>query len=308
MKKIAMILALCLVFSLMAGCSDSGTIKTETYNLNCGATITALAGLDETPMEGYTTTLDSRKIAVFLLEEDKPAGYHLADYADLVVQANGMETSFAEDAYGNLANSYVAESEGEQWFYYVTVVEGQDSFWLCQFICRESERSKYEDLFGQWSATLEIPGGRVEYTGESDAEEDGSVMGVTTYELSCGMEILAPEGLETMAVEGITEYYANALCGFAVIQEEKYEGYTLADYADAICQVNGYDAMTVNAYGDYCTEHVYDDGTGNGFWYYTTVHETETNFYMLQIFCYESEMEEMRSNAELWSSTFVESN
>lgn len=115
MKKIlSLILTLCLVLALCAGCASGvDSSKTETYNLSCGATITAPSGLKETEIDGFTDALDSKVIALLLLEEARPADYTLADYAYLVALNNGMSEGFTEDAYGNLAATYTAESGGE---------------------------------------------------------------------------------------------------------------------------------------------------------------------------------------------------
>lgn len=187
----------------------------------------------------------------------------------------------------------------------MTVCASEESFWLCQFTCRQTDKAEYQDLFAQWSATLTVPGGRVSDQVQSNGTEYDGTVAIGRYDLDCGITLLAADGLEAYSVEGITAYYANNVTGFALLKEEKYEGMTLEEYAAAICQVNGYEDMSLNAYGKYSTEHTYTDGSVT-YWYYTTVHETSDAYMMLQYFCYEEDIDTYRPYFELWSSSVEE--
>lgn len=126
-----------------------------------------------------------------------------------------------------------------------------------------------------------------------------------TYVMDCGMSITAETGLSKMSLDGYDAYYTSNDIGFVLLKEDKYEGMTLAEYADLLAEVNGYDAMTMNAYGLYTTNHTFTNA-GSTFWYYTTAHETEDSFIMLQFFCFEKDRAEYESYFAEWSASLTE--
>jgi hypothetical protein len=322
MKKLALLLALCMMFSVLAGCgNDADTtptkdaagnettptqggiigaledLLTQTYEFDCGASVTAPIGMNPLDAPGYTAALSGLNVAFVLLEENKAAGmltgYSLTDYANLVQIANSLPSEFSTDACGNLYTTKVSPVEGTDWLYYITVHESAESFWLVQFACQESQYSLYEDLFAQWSASLRVPGGK------SEATEPPVVnMGETqVYEVSGGYTVSAPAGLGEMDMPGYNGYFANSEVGFVVLVENKaelgLEGYTLEDYCAALCSVNGYDPFVKNEYGVYVTEYTYSD-TNYSFWYYTTALDTEEAFIMLQYYTFADLAEDYR--------------
>ena len=307
MKKIAMLLAMCLLLSLCAGCAGgksdmTGAMASKNYTFDCGASIDAPTDMKETEAEGYTAALDSRKVAMLLLEEAKPDGYTLGDYLYLLNMANTNRMDFAQDAYGNTAASYVAQSNGDDWFYYVTVVESPTSFWMCQFTCKDSDRAKYEDSFAKWSATLYVPGGRVTQT--TDAQPSADV-NAEIYQMDCGFTVAFEQGATVLELDGYDAYYTTDTTGLVLLVENKeeygLEGMTLEEYAQLLSEVNGYESMKLNSYGVYTAEHTYSDGT-NTFWYYTTAHETEDAFIMLQMFTFAGMKEKYLPSFEMWSA------
>ena len=307
MKKTALLLSLCLMISLCAGCAGGktdvgGSTISRNYTFDCGASIDAPTNMEETEVDGYTAALDSRDVAMLLLEEEKPEGYTLDDYIYLLNLSNSNEMNFAQDAYGNTAASYVAQSNGDDWFYYITVVESPTSFWLCQFACKESDRTEYEDSFAKWSATLSVPGGRV--TRSADVPSSDAV-NAEVYQLDCGFTVAFEQGAAAMDLDGYDAYYTTNTSGLVLLIENKVEygleDMTLEEYAQLLAEVNGYESMKLNSYGMYAVEHTYSDGT-NTFWYYTTAHETEDAFVMLQMFTFAELKDDYYPSFEMWSA------
>ena len=75
----------------------------------------------------------------------------------MLAGTNGL-TPFRYDRYGSLATTYTAPSDeagNEDFFYYVTVKEDTDCFWLIQFVCPVSlAQDGGADELAQWSATF----------------------------------------------------------------------------------------------------------------------------------------------------------
>lgn len=182
MKKTALILILCLTACLLFGCGRDNTETTrpdvdlsiqplegepvpvdtsrlKRFDLSCGLTFYGGKELKIQPTEGMAAYLSNSVQIVMIIEEPKAGsvleGKSLEEYADLLTGNNGL-TPCVYDKYGNLATAYLADSDADdgQFYYYVTVKETEESFWLVQMICRDTHASTYSDMYAQWSSTL----------------------------------------------------------------------------------------------------------------------------------------------------------
>lgn len=185
MKKICLILALCMILSALTGCGASASKEPEEtyplipvtplegeaetvdttgmkeYTLKCGLTFFGPSGLKEKETEAMAGYMKSGYHIVMVIREDK-AGTILEnataeEYAKLLSDSNGL-TPFQYDTYGSLATTYTAKSDeegNEDFYYYVTVKESEDCFWLIQLVCPVSlSQDGGADKLAQWSATF----------------------------------------------------------------------------------------------------------------------------------------------------------
>ena len=130
----------------------------QEYALDCGLTFYSVPSLFSETVEGYAACLWNDGITILILEENKAENsltyLTLENYANLY-ETYGIVTGFAVDPYGNLATSFVEQGgDGNEYFYYVTVKETEESFWLIQTCCLSSEATLYADAFAQWNATI----------------------------------------------------------------------------------------------------------------------------------------------------------
>ena len=200
MKKTAVILILCLLLGCLTGCGmaigekpDESALQIrveplagepavpqtqglELYELDSGVSFHAIGGLDETEIEGMAAYLRNGFFLVMVIEEPKTGtaleGVTLEEYAGMLSGSNGLEP-FTRDIYGTLATVNVAagESEGEMFFYYVTVHETEESIWLVQVACPDDlAQSNAADL-ALWSSTFRF--GPPKETEESSAQKAG---------------------------------------------------------------------------------------------------------------------------------------
>ena len=184
MKKFCLILALCLLISLFSGCAaNTGSAPEETYTLiaveplqgdplpvntdnmreytmKCGLTFFGPSSLKEEETEAMAGYMKSGYHIVMVIREDKPGtvleNATAEEYAEMLSSSNGL-TPFRYDRYGSLATTYTAESDeegNEDFFYYVTVKESEDCFWLIQIVCPVSLSIEGADEIAQWSATF----------------------------------------------------------------------------------------------------------------------------------------------------------
>lgn len=184
MKKICLMLALCLLLSLFAGCAGKTSEEPEEtyalipvaplegqalpvdtdgmkqYTMNCGLTFYGPSGLKEEETEAMAGYMKSAYHLVMVIREDKTGtvleNATAEEYAAMLAGSNNLEP-FITDRYGNLATTYTAagyEEASEDFYYYVTVKEGADCFWLIQIVCPVSLSEMSADEMAQWSATF----------------------------------------------------------------------------------------------------------------------------------------------------------
>lgn len=136
MKKVITILAvLLLVTASLTGCF-SGTKEYTCQDL----TMTVPSNMrDVTGGEAwssYTFTLDSKDVAIFALKEpytDFEADITLEEYADLVIQANDLDTMDIQRSTGDYRYfEYTANLEDGDYRYLTAVYRGKDGFWFVQ--------------------------------------------------------------------------------------------------------------------------------------------------------------------------------
>lgn len=188
MKKFYLLLSVCLLLGLFAGCGATTTEPAETYELigvtppegepltvdttdmkeytlECGLSFFGPSGLKEEKTEAMAGYMKSAYHIVMVIREDKNGtvleNATAEEYGEMLSGSNGL-TPFIRDSYGNLATTYTARSEkegNEDFYYYVTVKEGADCFWLIQFVCPVSlSRGGGAEEMARWSATFtELP-------------------------------------------------------------------------------------------------------------------------------------------------------
>lgn len=183
MKKIALLLVLSLLLGCLTGCGtaigekpDESALQVRVeplagepvepqtqglhlYELDSGVSFHAIKGLDETKIENMAAYLRNGFFLVMVIQEPKTGtaleGVTLEEYGQMLCDANGL-APFTRDIYGTLATVNVAagESEGEMFFYYVTIHEAKDSFWLVQVACPDDMAQSNAPDLALWSATF----------------------------------------------------------------------------------------------------------------------------------------------------------
>ena len=184
MNRRALILVFVLLLSLLAGCgttqetpettspavfvtipaaNDSpvevNTANMTHYDLECGFSFYGPGNLKEQKTEAMAAYMDSGFFLVMVIEEPKAGtaveNMTVQEYADLLTSQNNL-TPCTTDRYGSLATCYAADSiTGEKdFFYYVTIKETAESFWLVQFVCPGETAEEHVDNMAQWSSTF----------------------------------------------------------------------------------------------------------------------------------------------------------
>ena len=195
MKKLLALL-LCVVFLLVSGCKTE-SVPQETavptaeptaesidepievpetpaptaesdlvvYHTESGLSVSLPAGYQESETEGFVCYLLGSD-TLFLAAREGNEELALIDatmdtmtieaYAAISAEAFGLEGYAVDDA-GMLSVSYTLEINGNNFFYYVCIIEGSDAFWTCNFACLEADAEKFLPQFKEWAQTIQVP-------------------------------------------------------------------------------------------------------------------------------------------------------
>ena len=144
-KPIALI-SLALVFLMVFTACD--LFKSEKTFSKSGYQITLDDSFTEKEYVSMTGYYESTKMIVTVLKEEFTLfeGYDvetLKEYAELVIEANGMSNITPSESNGTVFFEYEKNLNGKDYKYYATVHKSSDAFWLVQFGC---EAKNYDDL------------------------------------------------------------------------------------------------------------------------------------------------------------------
>lgn len=159
MKKsiltIFLVVALCL---LQTGCLTNANDKTYTSH---GMSITMPDGFYEKSLASVTVYFESQETIVTALKEDFTTleainlgkNSTLKDYGQAVL-ANNQKSEELKEKDGLTYFTYTTSVSGKNFFYTAVVYKADDSFWLLNFACEDSNKDKYEDIFLKWAKTV----------------------------------------------------------------------------------------------------------------------------------------------------------
>lgn len=154
MKKYILIFAsLVLTMILLTGCALSrltptGSVAQDKSFSKSGMTIVLTDSFYEKSHVSFTACYESKNLAVFTLKEEFEYFQNdmtLAEYAQLVVDVNGLDAEVVEKE-ELTAFEFQQELHGKNYKYFVSVYKGTDAYWLVQFAC---ETKHYDKLLPQ---------------------------------------------------------------------------------------------------------------------------------------------------------------
>lgn len=174
MKPAVMIFAVMVSLCLLAGCSKNQAenqtnaplpeqkqgVSEASYELSCGASITAIAGMEETFAPGYACSLEGPEQVLFLSTLEKPAAFRswaLPDAAKAFAKSMGLDVPFSYDGNSNYAASYTETLDGVVYEYYITLKEHNGNYWFLIFGYRQDTAEDYRSSIPKWCASLRLP-------------------------------------------------------------------------------------------------------------------------------------------------------
>lgn len=150
-----------IIIGLMPSVLDMLTPPTDKVFTDSGITITLTDDFQKVEMDGFEGCYGSTKVSVFVLKEQFDAlqglgELTLTDYAELVIETNGLENTEAFEKEGLVCFEYEADTGDGIYSYFATVHRGEDSFWMVQFATLKKNYDKYFDSFVKWAGSVKL--------------------------------------------------------------------------------------------------------------------------------------------------------
>ena len=203
MKKIIAVLIAAVMVLSLAGCELLP--KEKAFSVE-EMLITLTDAFTEAEFEGYTKAFDSRKMAVFVLREDKAelngVEISLDEYAALTRVANvdrGPGEIKSEDGLTFFDYDYYG-SDGTTIYSYLTVMyESDEAFWLVQFACDQTQWEKLRPEMIKYAQSVTF-GDATQPEGQPDTQDN-----TVSPDNTAGGETEGGSGAEDAAGGGASE-------------------------------------------------------------------------------------------------------
>lgn len=139
---------------------SNGSAEAKVFSSN-GMNVTLTDAFQKMDMANYTVAYGSEEIAVFALKEafslaDGSERYTLKQYADLVLQSNGLDASVLETD-GDLTcfqYEFTNSETNETYRYFTYMYKADDAFWLVQFATLTENAEKYTQQISEWAKSV----------------------------------------------------------------------------------------------------------------------------------------------------------
>lgn len=150
-----------LVGGFIGGTRAVSTVKPKTFSEE-GLSITLTNEFSEAGLGNYTASYGSSEAVVLTLKEsftlmEGLEDYTLAEYGELIIEANGMAGSVMlqeRDGLPYFTYKYTNPETKDVFDYTIVLFKSDDAFWSVQFATPESKSEAYEQHIFQWAASV----------------------------------------------------------------------------------------------------------------------------------------------------------
>ncbi len=164
MKKLFVVLLSVMMLALTFGCSEKlQEITQGSFSIKLPTDV--VVSDDEDVSNYYYTYLYNDDFALTVNEDEfdvfteldvDPTTLDEEGYGNLLLSLYEMEGSFSQDSNGHYYFTYESTVEDVDYYYYLTVRKGEDSFWLMDFITYSENKDTLSKSFEKWSNTITI--------------------------------------------------------------------------------------------------------------------------------------------------------
>lgn len=134
--------------------------------------------------------------------------------------------------------------------------------------------------------------------------------GLTLYDLKCGLQIYAENGMEHHDADGFTACIGSRNVIILVMADDKMSNnltdMDLDGYAALLCRTNDLPQFKWDTYGNLCTGFYSTDSTGMEYYNTIFLKETADDFWVCQMACVAEEQARYAKAFSLWASSIAE--
>ncbi len=158
MKKVWMLLlALCLMASLLCGCGEP---KETVFSAN-GINLTLTEDFEQFDVPGYTVAYQSKEMVVIALQEPfslAPGAENLSldEYAALIMQSNGLGEDDLSEKNGIpfFEYDYYDAATDQDFHYFSYLFKTDDAFWVVQYATLVEDAATWAAQADAWAQTV----------------------------------------------------------------------------------------------------------------------------------------------------------
>lgn len=337
MKKICLILAVCLILGCLTGCGGDPQ-PTETTAATAAPTqpptettaateppttevteptVPKIIGYDLDIPEGFEITTSEDDRAIYLSRDN-------LDDSSIVIRTQPLDESVLEldeegfkelqaleqeyeelelqnvrvDSEDAVFADYVVIRDEQQIHIYEYIVVGSEANYMFQF-CDYSDDEIWLEAFEEAAASINL---LMENEG---IELDYSHL--EHYSLPCGISLFAAEGMEPQNAPGFSGCIGSREAIILVMKDNKEEnnltGMSLAQYGDMVSRSNELDPFTQDIYGNLRVSFYNSDSLGLRYFNTLTVKETEDSFWVIQMTCASDNQAAFDREFSLWATS-----
>lgn len=345
MKKISLLLALCLMLSIFSGCSgtpeestgpdtsttgssDSSDSTTETPRTETDPPAPVVIDYTLDLPEDFTTAVVEENYvlycAPYAVRDESTISVEITprDEAILKTDADSFEQSLRDrlDGEDDSPSAYrfynLQLTEVDGWAalyteYSLTYTSGASRYLRYEVVTTESN---YVFTFidasddNLWLDSYADAAASIRLVLDSEhLEANGE--GLTEYVLDCGLTIQAEAGMKEYAPEGFTACLGNHNVIILFMADDKQDnnltGMTLEEYAQLLCQTNQLDAFESDAYGNLLTTFYSSDENDLEYYNMICVKDLGDAFWVCQMTCLSEDQAAYARTFSQWAATIA---
>ena len=335
MKKLCLILTLCLLLGCMSGCgvgeapTQATTVPTETTQPEPTTEPTVetteateptqpkIIGYDLDIPEGFEIKTSEDDRAIYLTEED-------TDLSSIVIRTQPLDEGVLEMDEEGFQNMQALEQEYEALTLETLQLDSEDALFADYVVIREDVRihileyivvGSEQNYVFQFSDYTEEETWLDAFAACADSinllmENEGitpDYSHLQRYELPCGISLYAVPGMEPQDAPGFSGCIGSREAIILVMKDDKQENnlseLSLSGYAALVSHSNELDPFTQDNYGNLHVNFYSSDSLGMRYYNNLTVSETEDSFWVIQMTCTAANQAAYDREFALWATS-----
>lgn len=340
MKKICLILAVCMILGCMSGCGGN-TRDAESTAADTVATQAPTETQETTvpPSTQATEEVEPTEPNIIGYELEVPAGFEITtsendrtiylsednlDNSSILIRIQPLDESVLTLDEQGFEEMQVLDQEYEELTVQTVRVDSEAALFADYVVLRDEQRihiyeyivvGNEENYVFQFSDYTEEEIWLEAFKEAAESinllmENEGIELDYShleRYSLPCGLSLFAAPGMEPQNAPGFSGCIGNREAIILVMKDNKEEnnltGMSLADYAALVSKVNELESFNQDNYGNLHVTFYNSDSNGLRYFNNLTVKETQDSFWVIQMTCTSDNQASYDREFALWATS-----